>query len=140
MLSKHGSSDAFQACEAIKHVKQRTVLSCRPCHAGNDSRSWWQQSPSILIPFQKSALHTLVAGARRVGVHVGSEAALDAAAARLQSALTDHGCRGTPACEGLSGATKVFAVYSTHSCSLLYQRPLLLPQCSLSWPLRMIAC
>lgn len=41
---------------------------------------------------------------------MGSEAALDAAAARLQSAFTDHGCRGTPACEGLSGATKVAAV------------------------------
>ena len=101
----------------FRHVKQPTVLSCRPCHAGNDSCLWWQQSPSILIPFHESALYTPIVCARRVGVHVGSEAALDAAAARLQSALTDHGCRGTPACEGLSGATKVFAVL----------HPLLLP-------------
>ena len=43
---------------------------------------------------------------------MGSEAALEAAAARLQGALTDHGCRGTPACEGLSGATKVAAVFA----------------------------
>ncbi|KAK9839533.1 hypothetical protein WJX81_007657 [Elliptochloris bilobata] len=40
------------------------------------------------------------------GVHASSEAMLEQAAERLRDALTDHGCRGTPACEGLPGATK----------------------------------
>ena len=46
------------------------------------------------------------------GVDAGSEAALEEVAERLGFALADHGCRGTPACEGLSGATKVRVAFA----------------------------
>lgn len=49
------------------------------------------------------------------GVDAGSEAALEEVAKRLGVALADHGCRGTPACEGLSGATKVRAAFAAES-------------------------
>lgn len=49
------------------------------------------------------------------GVDAGSEAALEEVAERLGVALADHGCRGTPACEGLSGATKVRAAFAAKS-------------------------